>query len=125
MGRDRIIDPVTGDYVSNGKGSWATTTSAMTKCYHVLKTARNTWVGRPARGADFRELERKDTDAELARFETMVAKALQPLVDDGVIANLKTERGRDQAGRPVVNWIATDVQSGAPLAGAEVLPWGA
>jgi hypothetical protein len=78
-----------------------------------------------ARGADFRELERKDTDAELARFETMVAKALQPLVDDGVIANLKTERGRDQAGRPVVNWIATDVQSGAPLAGAEVLPWGA
>lgn len=123
--RDRVIDPVTNDYVSNGKGSWTTTTTAATKCYLALKVARNTWVGRPGQGADFHLLERKDTDAELARAEAMLQKALQPLIEAGVIANLKTERTRDQAQRHVLNWIATDVQSGAPIAGAEVLPWGA
>lgn len=125
MGRDRVIDPITGDYVSNGRGSWLTTTSAATKCYHQLKTARNTWVGRPGQGNDLHLLERQDTDAELARAEDMVRAALKPLVDAGVIANLKTERGRDQAGRQVVNWVAVDVQTGAVIAGSEVLPGGA
>lgn len=123
MGRDRVLKD--GDYVRGANGSWETTTSAATKAYHQLRTARNTWAGDPTAGADFHTLERKDSEAEIARAANMTKAAMQRLVDKGVIRDLKIETGRDQANRPVVQWTAVDVQSGEAIAGSEVLPYGA
>jgi len=123
-GKDRALDPLTGDYVPDGKGGWKYTTLADTKCYHQLKTARNTWPGDPDAGSDYALLDRKDTDEEIARAADMTRDALQPLLDLNLIADLKLETGRDEGGRPVIQSTVTDTQSGAEVELTALLPYG-
>lgn len=123
MGRDRVL--VDGDYVRDGKGGWLTTFTAATKCYHQERTALNTWPGDPGAGRDFTRLKRKDSDEEAARLADSTRRALQRLVDKGVIADVEIEVGGDQLGRLTVQWTATDVQSGQQITGAEFVPYGA
>lgn len=124
MGRDRIIG-ASGDYLSDGRGGRQTTQTAATKCYHQLKTARNTWCGDPDAGADYHLLERKVTDEELARAADMTRAALERLVTEGVIRDVQIETGSDQRGRAAIQWVAFDVATGEKIGGVEVAPYGA
>lgn len=124
-GLDRAINPLTGDYIDDGKGGWKYTALADTKCYHQLKTARNTWPGDPDAGADFNLLTRKETDEEIARAADMVRDALKPLINLNYVSDLILETGRDEAGRPAIQSSVTDTQSGAPVELDALVPYGA
>jgi phage gp46-like protein len=112
-GRDRIIDPVTKDYVRDDNGNCETETDGRTSVYHQLTDEKDTWWGDPDAGSDLHKLARaKNGEVALARAADITRAALEPLEEAGVIDQVEVQVERDQANRLVIASQQRSVQSG-------------
>lgn len=78
------IDPATGDYLQE-KGNPIPTRSLRIPAYIRLKTHRTGWLYAPDQnyGSDFYALKKRQTTRDSINVETIAARALQPILDDG------------------------------------------
>ncbi len=122
-GLDRVIDPVTKDYVSDGNGGRLKTRTARTAIYHQLITRLGQWWGDPTAGSGFFELARSVSTLQTPRvIEDVTTQALKRLVDLGRITApvFETERVGDRVNHSVT---VTDIQSGETLKLTSLLPF--
>jgi phage gp46-like protein len=112
MGRDRVIDPATGDYRKDGRGGYETTRSIATAVYHQLHGELDQWVGDADAGCGAFRLRRLDSSASMHRFKTEYEQCLQVFVDDGRAADLVVEIDRLSTGKWAVAPSLRDVQYG-------------
>lgn len=91
-GRDRIIDPVTKDYVKNSAGGYKTTRTIGTKAYHQLMGHRGQdWSDEDA-GSDLHEAKHHGAGAEGVAFvEDAIKVGLSRLIREGLAHSLKVE----------------------------------
>jgi hypothetical protein len=98
-----VIDPLTRDLIDAADGGFLESTDSRTAVLFQLESHYRGVVGRPVRGQphprDPRE-RRRSRSADDLRDETL--RALQPLVDDGIISDLAVELDTDENGRTVV-----------------------
>lgn len=123
-GTDRRIDPVTRDYVDDGRGSFETTTTIEPQLYHQLQGRLNEWAGDPDAGNDSHLIPRKASAGNLLRFKDAYQAALQPFIDAGLAADLQVEVEREGLNRFAVTSSIRDVQAGE-IDVTPLLPFGA
>lgn len=123
-GRDRKLNPITGDYVQDGAGGYEYTTTIATKVYHQLRTRRGSWWGDPDAGSDLYLV----TDRGLSQDSVVFAKnavrtALQRFVDLGLAKDVAVEAQADARGRLTLQSTITDIQAGE-LDVSDLTPFG-
>ena len=113
-GRSRVIDPITRDYVTDGKGGRKTTLTAATSLYHAFQGRRDKWGGDPDHGSDVWRLARDRLTADAAqRAENAMRIAAQPFLDEGMIRSFEVRADREPAtGRILIETAAVDAQAG-------------
>lgn len=118
-GSDRILDPATGDYVSDGKGGYLKVTDIRTAVWHQIAGNRSQWVGDPDAGSDLWKFQRVGNSlaTAIAAKDAMV-QCLKPFVDDGRAAQLAVGVDRDiNTGRLTIVTSLHDVSAGViPIA---------
>jgi len=123
-GVDRIIDPLTRDYVLvSATGDWETTRSARTSVYHAILAHRGKWAADSNFGSRLYELARaKNTFRMRAVIADMITEALQPLINDGSVSEpvVIVER---EVGRIVVEATVTDLQTDEEIDLTSLLPF--
>lgn len=113
MPLDRALDPVTRDYIDDGKGGYVETATAQTKIYHQIYGHLNSFPGAPDRGCRLYLLQReKDDDITLHRAVDYTNEAYAPLVEAAFVDNVVVDTERNEIGRLVVSTTARDVQNG-------------
>jgi Mu-like prophage protein gp46 len=123
-GRSRKIDPVTRDYVANGKGGRTTTTTIETSIYHAFTGRRGTWPGDADHGSDVWRLAKdRLTDDIASKAENALAVAAQPFLDEGLARSFDVRAERDPAnGRLLIETIIVDAQAG-PIDVSDLTPF--
>jgi phage gp46-like protein len=96
------IDPNSGDYVMTG-GAPVDSNSLQIPAYYRLKIERTQWLYAPDNkyGSDLYKLQKNFTTGDAGFIETVMNRALQPIVDDGRAAQIEvtaTVRGRHAVG---------------------------
>lgn len=123
-GKDRVIDPITKDYVDDGVGGCLETETQETAVYHQLTGHLGRWPGDAKAGALLFTLQREnDTDETEHRAVDYTTSALQPLVDVGRILNVQVETDRNERGELVVTSSEDDAVFG-PLPPLPLSPGG-
>lgn len=124
-GADRVIDPITKDYVDNGAGSWKTTTTIATAVYHQLQGELNAWAGDSEAGSRFYQIKRAPNNDRIRQMATdFVRTALQVFIAKGLAADLKVETVRLGTNQAVTRSFIRDVQSGANIDLNPLMPFG-
>jgi phage gp46-like protein len=124
-GLDRVLDPITKDYVSDGAGSTSKTTSLMTQLHHQFYGRLDGWVGDPSAGSLLYKLERgRNSRAEADRAADYVRQAVQRFIDSGLASDLDVGVQRDGRGRWALYSSLRDLQSGAIIDLNPLLPYG-
>lgn len=112
-GLDRVIDPITRDYVDDDNGGFAETPTIETSVYHQAMGHLGQWAGDAAAGSRFYTLQRENADhATMLRAKDILREAYQPLVDAGLATELTVDTDRDALNRLVVKATARDAQFG-------------
>lgn len=112
-GLDRVLSPLTGDYVSAPGGEFAETLTISTALFHQMKTERNRWSLDPAAGSDLHLAKHYGAGVGGKVFtENAIREAAKPLVDEGLAADVEVEIAADARGRIVAVASITDVQHG-------------
>ena len=121
-GFDRVIDPVSRDYVSDGKGGRKKTRDASTAIYHQFITQLGRWIGGPDKGSDFFKLDRaKNPLSKPMEIQDIAVAALAPLVEEERITEAVFEQDRS-IDRVLTKINVTDIQSGEKLELLNLLP---
>lgn len=111
---DLVIDPLTRDFIDTADGAWLQSADSRTAVLFQLETHYLSWWGDPFAGSRIREILASGDDipvgANALRDETL--RALQPLVDDGLISDLTVELDKDENSRTTVLISYTDRASG-------------
>lgn len=111
-GKDRVIDPVTQDYVSDGKGGYVYTTTLATAMQHQLLDELDGWPGDPTAGSNLHLAQKGNVDrATMIATRNAARVALQGFVDAGAARNLRTEV-KPEGTRLFLETQLTDVQTG-------------
>lgn len=104
---DQSLDQVTLDYIdgtANGEdlGEWHEDEDSRTAVRMILEIEYAKWWGNPLDGSRIKELltRRRPATGEELRDETK--RALQVLVDDGVITDLNVTLDKDESERTVL-----------------------
>lgn len=122
-GTDRVIDPVTRDYVEDGAGGWEETRNASTAVYFQVQIEKGNWAGRPGAGSRFHQLARaKSSQRTVAVLSDMAREAMQPLVDAGLISEPTIVVERD-VNRIASETTVVDQQTGEELDLGSLLPF--
>jgi phage gp46-like protein len=84
MSKQWAIDPTRRDYEMTG-GAPRETASLTVPAYYRLSAKRRTWMYAPDEtwGSDFHLEKKRATNQDASRQETIAARALQPMIDDG------------------------------------------
>jgi hypothetical protein len=85
---DMAIDPTTRDYIDTPDGAWAETEDSRTAVMLQLDCHYGQWFADPNAGSRIREMMMGDPVTSTALVDE-VKRALQLLVDDGIIADLE------------------------------------
>lgn len=114
---DMQIDPDTRDYIDAEDGSWAETEDSRTAVMMQLDIRYGEWHADPEAGSRIPALVDSGllmSDAGILQLIDETRRALQALVDDGIIADLTVEQGDvDFArGRVELQILYTDRSSG-------------
>lgn len=123
MGGDFKIDPVTRDFVADGAGGWETSDDSRGAVLCQLETRYQAWAGDPTAGSRIAEMMESGDPLEERALLDEVRRALQVLVDAGVISELVVNGDRDEAGRLAVLIYYRDSTTGSPVDVA-YSPWG-
>ena len=112
-GLDRILDPETGDYVKDGKGSYVKTNTVRTKLYHQVKTYLGFWWGDFQAGSAVYRVTRMGANTSAVIFvKNAVRSSLAPFLERGLIKDLNVEAEANASGRIIYHVNATDTQGG-------------
>lgn len=121
-GKDRLIDPVTKDYIKASGGSYKTTRTIGTQVYHQLAGKRGHWWGDHTAGSDLHEVKHHGTGADGIAFAENAGKtALARFVRDGLARDLRVEAAANN-NRIKVDASIVDIQ-GAEVAVTGVTPF--
>lgn len=122
---DRVIDPVTKDYVRGTNGTWTKTDTAATAVYHAVASERapeggvgGWWRDRVA-GSRLHTLRREGvTSDQPRRIERLVEDALARLVQRGRISPPTVAAVRDPTRRDGIAYVAeaTDTKTSSAIA---------
>lgn len=124
-GYDRRINPITKDYVDNGRGGFETTRTLETAVYHQLQGHLNKWVGDPAAGCAAFGVVRKGARSVLHQLQDVYTAALLPFVKSGRGADLVVAIDRTQTGALAIRSSMRDIQGRGTLNIDPLLPFGA
>lgn len=112
-GRDRKLDPVTGDYLPDGKGGCLHVTTIETEVLHQQRERFNRWWGDRFSGSRLWELQTGNLDpATLALAKRWAELAMQGFIDSGRARDLRVSVVKDGQ-RISISTSMTDVQNGA------------
>lgn len=115
-GYDRKLDPLTGDYMDAPGGEYAETLGAETAVQHALRGERDRWWGDPNRGSRLYQIRTRNLNQPtVAWTENEVLAALQPLIDEGLIADPQFRSEADARGRMRMETTMNDLATGEPL----------
>lgn len=115
-GRDRVLDPISRDYVRDDNGSWKTTRTIATGIYHQLLGRRNQWWGDFAAGSDLYLMEQEsNSPGSLELHIERVRSAIRPFEEQGLARDLEVEGERDTRHRQTTRSQVVDVQSGTEI----------
>lgn len=92
MAKDRLIDPVTKDYIKNSTGGYETTETVGTQVYHQLVGKLNLWWGDSEAGSKLHLI--KDVGAGAAGIafaEDATRTALEKFKKQGLIRDIRVE----------------------------------
>lgn len=121
-GRDRLIDPVTRDYIKDANGGYKTTNTIGTQIYHQLAGKRNHWCLDGDAGSDLHEGKHHGTGEDgIAFHEDAVKTALARFIENGQARDLQVEVTA-QGNRVSVDASIIDIQ-GAEVAVEGVTPF--
>lgn len=112
---DMTIDPATLDFVDTDDGGWEETDSSTTAVLCQLESDYAKWWGDPRAGSRIRELMQNDegTPVEAVQLRDEAQRALQVLVNDGVLSELAAEvLENDEGNRATIGLRYTDRASG-------------
>lgn len=123
-GRSRVIDPLTRDYVVDGKGGRKTTRTVQTSLYHAFQGRRGRWPGDDNHGSDIWRLVRERLTADSpARAENAMRVAAQPFLDEGLLRSFEARAEREPiTGRLLIETAAVDAQTG-PIDISDIVPF--
>jgi phage gp46-like protein len=125
-GLDRLLDPVTRDYVPDGRGSTQKTATAQTKLHHALLGDAEKWSLDADSGSTLWQFKRSNASEEvLGQVRAAQEAALRPLMRDQIIDQLEVEGVRDTTHRFLIESEARDVQTGEQLNLSPLMPFGA
>lgn len=112
MARDFKFDPVTQDWIPDGKGSFQTTEHADTMLMHQLVCTYRAWWGDGELGS--RLNDPKNYGADPVTFAKDEARrAIGVLIDRGRVANLQVDAEQPYPGRVNVATRSQDVSTGS------------
>ena len=96
---DQAIDPITRDFTDTDTGDWDETEDSRTAVLMQLEIRLNEWAGDPSAGSRIHAMleDTTPTTAEAIRDEAL--RALQVLVDEGMIDGLAITIDQDELGR--------------------------
>lgn len=115
-GLDRMLDPVTGDYIDAPGGEYEETLTAAPALYHQMKTPLGRWWGDLDAGSLLHLLRQRGADEPTVRFaEDAALQALDRLVVDGLIESPAAAASADRRGRMHLSTSCVDIQTGQPL----------
>lgn len=103
-GMSWLIDPYTLDLIDSDDGWFVEVDDSRTIVMWQLEAAFNAWWGDPSSGSRIRQLMRGDDPSTGADVRNEVHRALQPLVDEQMIADLDVQLDVDELAphRPVI-----------------------
>lgn len=111
-GLDLKIDPVTKDYVDNGRGGFVYTQSIETQVYHQVNCRRDEWVADPELGNLAHTIPKKSNLGTMQRFRETYLEALSYFVQEGLADELVIEIDRNQKHQFAMRGSLRDVQFG-------------
>lgn len=115
MPRDRELDPITHDYVADGKGGRRTVTTAATQVQHQVLGEIDRWWGDPEAGSRVHEFERSGAGAaDEQAIGDAIRGALERLERAGRIRNLVVTTTRSGS-RIDARAEMVDVSTGEPF----------
>lgn len=86
---DQEIDPASRDYIDEDDGSWSETEDSRTAVMLQLDIEYGQWFADPEAGSRIKEMLRSGDPITTGQLVDEVKRALQLLVDDGIIADLQ------------------------------------
>lgn len=113
-GFDQELDPTSSDYTDTDDGAWGETASSRSAVMCQLSIRYNSWPADPDAGVRLYEMLESGDPVTPDMVEDDTKRAMQVLVDDGIVADLAVDVGAFdvEAGRLEVNLSYTDVASG-------------
>lgn len=95
-GLDHALDPITGDWMPDGKGGFLTTEGNESAVHHALSDKRG-WPGDEKAGSKVRDLAKMTAPQAAAEAPNLIRGALQPLIDDGLLRDVIITVERDRS----------------------------
>lgn len=114
---DRLLDPVTHDYIDDGAGGTETTTTVATSMMSQFFITLNAWCLRGEAGNDLAKLLAQGDIGEqvIQEAREILLLAMKPMLDAGQLADPILEIEKDTEGRLVIVNSVLDVQSGTRI----------
>lgn len=109
------INPLTGDFVRDGRGGWVLTDTAETAVQLQLVHHYRAWWGAPERGSRLHD-PRVFTGNKLQAVKAEAERAMRVLEQAGRIANVEMVVEQPQQGRIVIEIKARDTATGKAIA---------
>jgi len=105
-----------GDYIDDGAGAFELTATAQPAVRHQVLGRLGEWIGDVTAGRSIRGLAgRRNTEKELDGEADAVRAALEVLVGEGVITDVRIETDRDARGRWGLKITCRDTQAGGTI----------
>lgn len=103
-GLSLLIDPTTLDLIDSDDGWFIEVADSRTAVMWQLEATYNAWWGDPSSGSRVRAIMRGDDPASAQDLRAEIERALKPLVDEQLLAELAVALDVDEgnASRPVI-----------------------
>lgn len=118
-----VIDPITRDLIDSSDGWFVESTDSRTIVLFQLECTYQAWWGDAKAGSRVRAIIRGEDPATPQDLSDEVLRALQPVVDEGIISDLVVRLDTDENKRVVVLITYRDRTSGR-LVDLSYVPFG-
>src|SRR4051812_41168810 len=97
-----VFDPLTRDLIDAPDGWFVEGTDSRSAVLWQLESRYQAWWGSPFDGSRIRDILRGDDPATPQDLRDEVLRAMQALVDEGIVSDLAVATDTDETGRVVV-----------------------
>lgn len=108
-----VIDPITRDLIETSDGWFQESTDSRTMVLWQLEATFATWWGDSTSGSRCKQLISGENPGDIVAVKDEALRALQLLVNDGIISQLSASTDVDETGRSVVVLNYYDASSGS------------